>query len=185
MDLGSSMDTGYQRQCAGGAKGEGVVIAPLLASVRHKHPTSSQLVKAFCLLRAEGKGITAVSAGPRKLCRNSLGGYHVMDVACCHCHHGATLQDILTEMKPIIPKHFYCYSTLSSLPPFASFSSSKRDPQNATFLVVFHVRVLLVYSQVFSALWGFRGLEKVMYNCVTRRIYSGQLGKSESSRQES
>lgn len=97
MDLGSSRDTGYQRQCAGGARSEGVVIAPLLACVSHKNPASSQLVKPFCLLRAGGKGITAVSARPRELQEwYFLGGCHglVMDVACCHGHRGATLQDI-------------------------------------------------------------------------------------------
>lgn len=66
----------------------------------------------------------------------------------------------LTEIKPIIPNNFYCYSMLSSFIPFASFSNSKRDSQISTLLVVFHVRVLLVCSQVFSTLWGFRELEK-------------------------
>lgn len=37
-DLGASRDSGYHRLCAGGARSEGVVIAPLLASVSHKNP---------------------------------------------------------------------------------------------------------------------------------------------------
>lgn len=62
MDLGSSRDTGDLRQRVGAARSEGVVIAPLPASVSHIRPTSSQLVKPCCLVKAEGKGNTAVSA---------------------------------------------------------------------------------------------------------------------------
>lgn len=189
MDLGSSRDTGYQRQCAGGARSEGVVIAPLLACVSHKNPASSQLVKPFCLLRAGGKGITAVSAGPRELCRNGISWVAAMALSWMWPVVTVTVvphfKTSLTEIKSIIPKHCCCYSTLSSFLPFASLSNSKRDPQIATFLVVFHVIVWVVYSWVFSALWGFRGLGKAMCNCVTRRINSGQLGKDKAGRQES
>lgn len=134
---------------------------PLLAA---KTPTSSQLVKPFCLLRAEGKGISAVSAGPRWLGWNGVSWVAAMAVAWMWPVVIVTmvphLRISLTEIKPIIPNNFYCYSMLSSFIPFASFSNSKRDSQISTLLVVFHVRVLLVCSQVFSTLWGFRELEK-------------------------